>query len=140
MYYEKEKADHWLQKAADRGEELGLQVVRPLPFAAASAHFEYGARVPCAPPPCHNPWNTCFLSVDEEGRRQMIFCCSAFHYGVKYDKGDLAEENFRKVWNHPAAQAFPPHGEQEGRQSDLRLLPVGRPLRPGEQPQVRMRS
>ncbi|MGA2034873.1 MAG: radical SAM protein, partial [Thermoguttaceae bacterium] len=64
LYHEKQKADHWLQQAAGRAAELGLQVTRPLPFAADSAHIEYGARVSWVPPPCRNPWNTCFLSVD----------------------------------------------------------------------------
>ena len=36
----------------------------------------------------------------------MIFCCSGFYYGVKYDKSDMTEENFRKAWNHPAARYF----------------------------------
>ena len=36
----------------------------------------------------------------------MIFCCSGFYYGVKYDKSDMSEENFRKAWNHPAARHF----------------------------------
>ena len=114
VYHEKQKADHWLQKAADRGAELGLEVARPLPFAADSAHIGYGARVPCAPAPCYNPWNMCYLSVDEEGRRQMIFCCTAFHYGVKYDKGSLTEEDFRKVWNHPTARHFRRTVNQKG--------------------------
>ena len=76
--------------------------------------FGYGARVPCAPAPCYNPWNMCYLSVDEEGRRQMIFCCTAFHYGVKYDKGSLTEEDFRKVWNHPTARHFRRTVNQKG--------------------------
>ncbi len=36
----------------------------------------------------------------------MIFCCSGFYYGVKYDKSDMSEENFCKAWNHPAARYF----------------------------------
>ncbi|MGD0897897.1 MAG: radical SAM protein [Thermoguttaceae bacterium] len=106
LYHDKAKADYWLQKAAVRGAELGLEVTRPLPFAADSAHIQCGVRVPCAPAPCRNPWSTCYLTVDEQGRRQMIFCCPAFHYGVKYQKGDLTEENFRKLWNHPGARHF----------------------------------
>ena len=109
LYYEKQKADEWLEKAAVRGAELGLQIGRPLPFAAESAHVQYGARASNwlgVPPPCRDPWKTCHLTVDEEGRRQMIFCCSGFYYGVKYDKSEMTEENFRTLWNHPAARYF----------------------------------
>ena len=106
LYAEKRRADDWLEKAAVRGAELGLRVFRPLPFAAETTHIQYGSRVAEAPPPCCDPWKTCYLTVDEEGRRQMIFCCSGFYYGVQYDKSDMTEENFRKAWNHPAARHF----------------------------------
>ncbi len=43
LYHEKEKADDWLEKAAARGAELGLEVARPLPFAAELPRIEHGA-------------------------------------------------------------------------------------------------
>jgi MoaA/NifB/PqqE/SkfB family radical SAM enzyme len=106
LYNEKEKADDWLERAARRGDELGLRINRPVPFAAAATQIHYGARVQHSPPPCHDPWKTCYLTVDEEGRRQMIFCCSGYYYNVKYDKSDLAEDKFRAIWNHPVARYF----------------------------------
>ena len=106
LYYEIQKADQWLERASRRGAELGLQINRPLPFAAEGTQIHYGGRVQYSPPPCHDPWKTCYLTVDEEGRRQMIFCCSGYYYNVKYDKSDLAEDKFRAVWNHAAARYF----------------------------------
>ena len=106
IYYEKRRADDWLEKAAVRARNWGCKVFRPLPFAAESAQHPVRRPRAVSPPPCCDPWKTCYLTVDEEGRRQMIFCCSGFYYGVKYDKGDLTEENFRKAWNHPAARYF----------------------------------
>jgi MoaA/NifB/PqqE/SkfB family radical SAM enzyme len=117
LYYEKQKADAWLDRAACRCYELGLQINRPLPFAAESTQIQYGARIQHDPPPCHDPWKSCYLTVDEEGQRQMIFCCSGFYYGVKYDKSDLSEEKFREIWNHPIARYFRRTANKKGANS-----------------------
>ena len=93
----------FLDLAARCAAELGLQITRPRPLRQG-AHIRYGARVQCPPPPCHDPWKTCYSTLDEEGRRQMTFCRSGFYYGAGYDKSDLSEENFRVLWNHPAAR------------------------------------
>ncbi len=106
LYFAKEKADEWLEKAEKRCKELGLNITRPLPFHAQDTKICYGARTAETPQPCADPWKTCYLTVDEEGQRQMIFCCSGFYYAVTYDKSDLGEEEFKRVWNHPAAQYF----------------------------------
>ena len=63
----------------------------------------------------------------------MIFCCSGFYYGVKYDKGDLTEEKFHALWNHATARYFRRTVNKKGAQLDLHLLPNGQPLRSKEQ-------
>jgi glycosyltransferase involved in cell wall biosynthesis/MoaA/NifB/PqqE/SkfB family radical SAM enzyme len=90
-----------------RAKKLGIQICKPLPFSQKDCHISYGMRLDGPQLPCADPWKTCYLTVDEDGNRQMIFCCSGFYYDIHYDKSNLAEEYFiEKIWNHPAARYF----------------------------------
>lgn len=106
-YFMKDECDKVLNEAAKRADKLGLQITKPLPFSQENGSVIYGERTDRAPSACYDPWKTCYLTVDEDGNRQMIFCCSGFYYGIKYDKSDLEEKYFmEKIWNHPMARYF----------------------------------
>lgn len=106
LYLDKELSDRLLSQAAQRAEALGISYSGPLPFSVPAEHVSFGARSSRPSPACTDPWHTCYLTVDEDGNRQMIFCCSSFYYNIRYDKTQLDEHNFRRIWNHPAAQYF----------------------------------
>lgn len=105
LYYEQDKCDEWLARAKSRAEELGLVVIIPHPFSEKS-EIDHGTRVPKSSGACRDPWKTCYLTVNEDGNRQMVFCCSGFYYSIEYDKSQLDEEYFKIIWNHPAATYF----------------------------------
>ena len=106
LYLDKDYSDVVLEKAAARAEALGLAYTGPTLFNKTSDYIHFGARAMTPPPMCFDPWSTCYLTVDEDGNRQMIFCCSGFYYSIGYDKASLDEDNFRKLWNHPTARYF----------------------------------
>ena len=106
LYLDKDYSDVVLEKAAARAEALGLAYTGPTLFNKKSDYIHFGARAMTPPPMCFDPWSTCYLTVDEDGNRQMIFCCSGFYYSIGYDKASLDEDSFRKLWNHPTARYF----------------------------------
>ena len=106
LYFEKDVFDAEMGKAGKRAEQLGLEYYMPTLFKKKSTHIHFGARALTEAPMCFDPWKTCYLTVDEDGRRQMIFCCSGFYYEIEYDKNSLDEERFQSIWNHPTAQYF----------------------------------
>lgn len=106
-YFMKGECDRVMNEATKRANKLGIQITKPLSFAKGNFSIVYGARADCEPSACYDPWRTCYLTVDEDGNRQMIFCCSGFYYGIKYDKSNLTEKYFmEKIWNHPIARYF----------------------------------
>lgn len=107
-YNERERFDALMAVALERCRELGLTVSAPVPFAQSDVSIRYGYRSADGggDPSCQDPWRTCYLTVDEDGRRQMIFCCSGFYYEIPYDKSELGEEDFRRIWNNPVARFF----------------------------------
>lgn len=114
LYYDQASSDYYISEAELKAKQLGLVVTKPLPFFTIDCHFDHGMRAVHKETPCHDPWKTCYLTVDEDGNRQMIFCCSGFYYEIGYDKSDLTEENFRKLWNHPTARYFRKTVNQDG--------------------------
>ena len=105
-YLDQDRSDAMLEKAAARAEKLGMAYVGPTLFHKKSEHIHFGARALTPAPACYDPWRTCYLTVDEDGQRQMIFCCSGFYYSIGYDKAKLDETHFRRLWNHPTARFF----------------------------------
>jgi MoaA/NifB/PqqE/SkfB family radical SAM enzyme len=109
LYYDKELCDEVLKKAAKRANELGIELIRPLPFSCKDFHISFGERVNHLPVSCQQPWTNCFLTclAGQERHREVIFCCYGFAYRISYDKSNLTEEYFvKKVWNHPTARYF----------------------------------
>ena len=109
FYYNRAGCDRAMEVAARRAGELGLELHRPLPFAAGPASVFVGDRVAQAPPACDKPWKSCSLSClpGPERHREMVFCCFGAFYRIAYAKDDLSEDSFlTKVWNHPAARYF----------------------------------
>jgi MoaA/NifB/PqqE/SkfB family radical SAM enzyme len=105
LYYDQERCDQEVERAAQQATALGLLVERPPAFHAACGYFE-ACRVEHAPEQCFAPWQTCLLAVDEGGRRQMSFCCVGLDTRITYDQSDLTQENFLRLWNHPTLRYF----------------------------------
>ena len=107
LYLDKARSDDYLSRAKAKAAQLGLGFTGPELFSTQTHHICFGARSVYEQPTCQDPWKTCYLTVDEDGRRQMIFCCSGFYYEIEYDKNNLTEDEFlNKIWNHPAARYF----------------------------------
>jgi MoaA/NifB/PqqE/SkfB family radical SAM enzyme/glycosyltransferase involved in cell wall biosynthesis len=106
LYFDRQRSDRELDKAGKQAERLGLACITPPPFNAKAEYIQFGSRAFSEAPPCTAPWSSCYLTVDEDGRRQMIFCCSGFYYNIGYDKSAMDEEVLRRVWNHPIARYF----------------------------------
>jgi len=106
-YFMKDECDRLMDEATKRANELGIQITKPLSFSQNEFSIVYGERTNRDFSACYAPWKTCYLTVDEDGNRQMIFCCSGFYYGIKYDRSNLNEKYFmEKIWNHPVARYF----------------------------------
>ena len=106
-YFMKDECDRVMEEASECAKSLGIQIVKPLPFSENNFSIVYGQRMESKPSECYDPWKTCYLTVDEDGNRQMIFCCSGFYYNIKYDKSNLNEQSFtERIWNHPMARYF----------------------------------
>ena len=105
-YLDKARSDAALTKAIARAEALNMDYIGPTLFAKKAEHIHFGARAMTPPQSCNDPWRICYLTVDEDGNRQMIFCCSGFYYAIGYEKDALDEEHFLRLWNHPTARYF----------------------------------
>jgi len=106
-YFDRENADLFFDAAEARGEKLGMAVIRPLPFRHKDPNISFGTRsLTKSDDLCSTPWTMCSLGVDQDGRRQMIFCCSGFNYEIYYDKNNLATDGFMEIWNGPVARFF----------------------------------
>jgi len=107
LYYHRELADQMFAEADRVAEQLNMELMRS-PMFCEPHSLKGGMRIRKqeAVPPCDEPWKTAYLTVDEEGMPQFIFCCSGVYYGIHYDRGKLDEENFLKLWNHRIAQHF----------------------------------
>jgi hypothetical protein len=107
LYYYKDLADRHLAAAIRKAERHGLRVNAPPLFSDREVSIAYGARIrgPLRYT-CQAPWRSCFLTVNELGVPEMVFCCSGLYYHLEYDKNDLSEAALWKLWNHPTAQYF----------------------------------
>ncbi len=108
LYLCKEEADAAVSSAIERGKELGMTINMPALFSETEGvNIVTGTRLK-APKweKCTDPWRMCYLTVNDVGVPQMVFCCSGLYYDVDYDPEHLDEESLWKVWNHPAAQFF----------------------------------
>lgn len=107
LYYEKDQYDEMLRKAIAKAEELEIQIIAPLPFAYKGCYINMGERSIKKPSLCIEPWRNCCLTVDEDGNRQLTFCCSSFYLEINYNKSELTEFYFhKKIWNHPISKYF----------------------------------
>lgn len=106
LYHCKGVSDAILYQAYKKADALKMECSGPTLFDKHAKYIHFGARALTESPVCTAPWKTCYLTVNEDGERQMIFCCSGFYYEIPYDKSELGEENFLKIWNHPTAQYF----------------------------------
>lgn len=106
LYHCKGVSDATLYQAYKKADALKLECSGPTLFDKHAKYIHFGARALTEAPICTAPWKTCYLTVNEDGERQMIFCCSGFYYEIPYDKSELGEKNFLKIWNHPTAQYF----------------------------------
>lgn len=107
LYYHQELADEMIRKAKQRAERLGVNVLLPLPFSTKDYHIQFSVRSDAGPSgECLLPWTNCYLSVDERGHRQMLFCCSGMYLRTQYDINRLDRDNFFKIWNGPVPQHF----------------------------------
>ncbi|MGH9785016.1 MAG: radical SAM protein, partial [Terriglobia bacterium] len=107
LYQHRELADAMLAKAHKRARARGISVTLPPLFSKTDCNVLFGSRSEFGPSgDCLLPWNTCHLSVDERGRRQMLFCCSGMYLRAFYDVRHMDEANFMKLWNGPIPQHF----------------------------------
>ena len=107
LYHHRELADAMLVRAQERAVARGLSVVLPPLFSKTDCNVLFGARSEFGPSgDCFLPWSTCHLSVDERGRRQMLFCCSGMYLRTFYDVSQMGEAGFMKLWNGPIPQHF----------------------------------
>lgn len=107
LYRHRELADAMLMKAQERAVARGLNVVLPPLFSKTDCNVLFGTRSEFGPSgDCLLPWSTCHLSVDERGRRQMLFCCSGMYLRTFYDVSQMGEAGFVKLWNGPIPQHF----------------------------------
>ena len=135
LYYNRAGCDRAMEVAARRAGELGLELHRPLPFAAGPASVFVGDRVAQAPPACDKPWKSCSLSClpGPERHREMVFCCFGAFYRIAYAKDDLSEEFFLDEGLEPSRRAILPPNDQRARvQPRLRRLPDLGSLRSGQ--------
>ena len=107
LYAHKELADRKFDEAKQVAADLGVNLVLPAKFGDPHSIIN-GIRVPKTDQvgPCAEPWRSAYLTVDETGEPQFIFCCSGVYYGIKYDRDRLDEESFRRLWNHKIARYF----------------------------------
>ena len=107
LYRHRELADAMLLKAQERAVARRLNVVLPPLFSRTDCNVLFGTRSEFGPSgDCFLPWSTCHLSVDERGRRQMLFCCSGMYLRTFYDVSQMDEAGFVKLWNGPIPQHF----------------------------------
>lgn len=107
LYCHQELADQMLLKTRQRADELGVNVFLPPLFSNKNCSILFSARSEYGPSgDCFEPWRNCYLSIDEQGRRQMLFCCSGMYLRAFYDVRRLDEANFLRIWNGPIPQHF----------------------------------
>jgi MoaA/NifB/PqqE/SkfB family radical SAM enzyme/spore coat polysaccharide biosynthesis protein SpsF (cytidylyltransferase family) len=107
LYHHQELTDELILRTKERAERLGVDVQLPLPFSVKDYHILFSARSESGPSgDCFLPWTNCYLSVDERGHREMLFCCSGMYLRTPYDIHQLDEANFMKLWNGPVPQHF----------------------------------
>jgi hypothetical protein len=107
LYHHQALADEMIGKARERASQRGLTVLLPPPFSKKDFTVFFGARSESdSSGDCFLPWSHCFLSVDERGRRQMLFCCSGMYLRAPYDIKRLDEHSFLDLWNGPVPQHF----------------------------------
>ncbi len=107
LYHHQKVADEMIRRTKERAQQLGVEVFLPLPFSMKDYHILFSARSEFGPSgDCFLPWTNCYLSVDERGRREMLFCCSGMYLRAPYDIHRLDEVNFMKLWNGPVPQHF----------------------------------
>ena len=140
LYYERRRRTIGWRRRRPAGAELGVQVARPLPFAAESAHVQYGARVAMRPAALRRSVEDV---LPDRGRRgaatdDLLLLRLLLRREVRQERHDGGE--LPHAVEPSRGPLFPPHGEQAGRQSDLRLLSIGRPLRSGKQRAATTRS
>ena len=107
LYCHQELTDQMLLKTRQRADELGVNVFLPPLFSNKNCSILFSARSEYGPSgECFEPWRNCYLSIDEQGRRQMLFCCSGMYLRAFYDVPRLDEAHFLRIWNGPIPQHF----------------------------------
>lgn len=107
LYAHQELADEMIRKTRQRAAHLGVNVLLPLPFSTKDYHIQFSLRSDAGPSgDCLLPWTNCYLSVDERGNRQLLFCCSGMYLRTQYDIDRLDRDSFFKIWNGPVPQHF----------------------------------
>jgi len=101
-YFDRERCDAALEQAAERAKALGIGIDYPPPFDREVPIFE-AARVDRAAADCYAPWQQCMLTGDDDAR-QVCLCCVGVGTTVYYEKQDLTEDGFRRLWNDPILQ------------------------------------
>ncbi len=101
-YFDRQRYDAVLQQAAERAKALGIGIDYPPPFHRDAPIFE-AARADRVPAACHAPWEQCLLTGGDDAR-QVSLCCVGVDTAVRYEKENLTEEGFRRLWNHPILQ------------------------------------
>ena len=107
LYLCKELADEMFVKAEKVAKDLGVNLMLPPKFSEPHSIFN-GMRIQHVSYPlrCYEPWKNAYLTVDEEGIPQLIFCCSGVYYNVYFSRDELDEESFLKLWNHKVPRYF----------------------------------
>ncbi len=107
LYHHKDLSDQMFDKADTVAAQLGVNLLLPPKFCEPN-DIVTGARVKksLAAESCSEPWRAAYLTVDEQGIPQFIFCCSGVYYGIRYDRDELDEKHFRRLWNHKIARYF----------------------------------
>jgi MoaA/NifB/PqqE/SkfB family radical SAM enzyme/spore coat polysaccharide biosynthesis protein SpsF (cytidylyltransferase family) len=108
LYFHKDLTDRMIIKTKERAAELGVNVFLPPLFSDTDCSILFSARSEAGPSgDCFEPWRACYLSIDEQGRRQMLFCCSGMYLRAFYDVKHLDDAHFmRSIWNGPIPQHF----------------------------------
>lgn len=104
VYFNQEKADRWLKNAERKAKMLGITVyAKPLPFKHETFQYFQGDRVVAAPVLCRHPWSTAYLTKGQHTDRpyRLGFCCGGNESRIQFNRSELSEHEFVKLWNHP---------------------------------------
>jgi len=110
LYFDRDRSDEVFARVRRRADEMGIDVVVPVPFQKKDTPIYFGVRSQDGgPADCSYPWTNLYLLWGFKSRREEVtICCGlASDLGVFFERDEVKDlGGLKKIWNHPTLQAY----------------------------------